>query len=183
MIKRSIYIINPKFQFRFAFFICFFIFISSLIYPVSIYNLFEVFADKCSSISLDILDSKKNSLIGALAIIQLAFILIVFIACIFFSHKIAGPIFKMRKFLDNIADGNPPEGLSFRKGDNFPELADSYNRAIGKIQEIHGQDFEYLVEVTSYINNLSLVVPEDKKPVLNEITNKLTAMHDRYRTR
>ena len=42
------------------------------------------------------------------------------------------------------------------------------------------EDFAYLDEVSAYINNLALVVPEDKKPVLNEIQSNLAKIQSRY---
>ena len=111
----------------------------------------------------------------------MAFIGIVFLISIFQSHKIAGPMYKLRKFLKMVADGKPTGRLFFRKGDNFPEVAEDFNAAFGKLQETYNNDFAYLSEVSSYINNLALVVPEDKKPVLKEISQKLTEIQSRFK--
>jgi hypothetical protein len=50
------------------------------------------------------------------------------------SHKIAGPIYRARKYLEQVARNpgqKPAHALSFRDGDFFPELADSINDALG----------------------------------------------------
>lgn len=116
-----------------------------------------------------------------LSVYQLVFIAIIFVICIFQSHKIAGPIYKLGVYLKALKNGSPMGKISLRKGDNFPEIAQDYNEAMESIQDSRNKDFSYLSEVTSYINNLTLVVPEDKKVVLVEISNKLAEMQERFK--
>jgi hypothetical protein len=61
------------------------------------------------------------------------------------------------------------------------ELADEYNDAMETVHDTHNADFAYISEVNSYINNLALVVPEDKRPVLEEIVQKLTEIQERFK--
>ena len=82
-------------------------------------------------------------------------------------------MFKLSNYLRSVADGNPIKELYFRNGDNFTEVADLYNQAMKRIKDDRENDFIYLNEVKAYINNLTVVVPEDKKPVIGEITSKL----------
>lgn len=45
------------------------------------------------------------------------------------THRIAGPIFKMTRFLEEVADDPSKDGpVQFRKNDYFQELANAYNR-------------------------------------------------------
>lgn len=45
------------------------------------------------------------------------------------SHKVAGPLVKMRRHFAQVADKSKPDGkLQFRDGDFFHDLADAYNR-------------------------------------------------------
>ncbi len=53
---------------------------------------------------------------------------------IFFSHKMVGPIYKIRLILDrSVENGEKPEGIRLRRGDAFKDLADSLNRFIKKM--------------------------------------------------
>ena len=126
------------------------------------------------------LKTAKRELFVFLAGYQLIYIFIVFIICIFLTHKIAGPMFKLTNYLRGIAQGEPPTSISFRDGDNFFEVADEVNNAFDRLADKHEDDLAYLTEVTSYINNLSLVVPEDKKPVIQEINARLSEMQKRF---
>ncbi len=181
--KRKIYLINPNFQLRFSLYVCLFLFISSLIYPVTIYNLVTELALKVSTVSPEItaqVTERKKDLIIFLSLWQLGFTVMIFVVCIFISHKIAGPIYKLRKYLQAIKNNNPQGRLFFRNGDYFPEVAEDFNEAFEHIQENYKKDFVYLSEVNTYLNNLSLVVPDDKKVVISEINKKLSEIQDRF---
>ncbi len=181
--KRKIYLIDPKFQLRMSIYICFFVFISSLIYPFTIYDLISQFMQFAAHYAPDLsktMASKRQSLILILALWQLGFTTLVFIIGIFFTHKIAGPIFKMKKHLRMIREGQVTEDLHFRKGDHFQDLAVEFNKTMHKIRDEYKKDFTYLSEVNTYINNLALVVPDDKRPVLNEINQKLRDIQNKF---
>ena len=47
---------------------------------------------------------------------------------VYLSHKIAGPIFRIEKFLDAMASGNLASRITLRKGDEMVSLADAVNR-------------------------------------------------------
>ena len=180
--KRSIVLINPRFQLKFSLMIVFIVFISSLIYPFTIYDLFNTFIQNTPNPLTQMeLEEKRKALILWLSVYQLAFAAIIFIVAIFISHKIAGPIYKLSTFFQKVSSGVNPGRLFFRKGDHFMELADEYNDAMEAVHDTHNADFAYISEVNSYINNLALVVPEDKRPVLEEIVQKLTEIQERFK--
>ncbi len=181
--KRKIYLIDPLFQIKVSLYICFFVFVSSLIYPFTIYDLMTQFIAFSAQYSKTVgvsIESKRQSLILILALWQIGFTALVFIIGIFFTHKIAGPIYKMKKHLKMIREGHTTDDLYFRNGDHFQDLAEEFNLTINKIRDDYRQDFVYLSEVNAYINNLSLVVPDDKKPVLGEINQKLMEIQKKF---
>lgn len=171
--KRRIYLINPRFQLKFSLYVCFMMFISSLLYPVIIYDMTIKYIPEAQS-------DTKIALILVLALWHLGITSLVFITCIFFSHKIAGPIYKTRKYLEMVKNGGFPGKLFFRKGDYFPELADDFNSTMESVQDIYKRDFVYISEVNTYLNNLSLVIPDDKRIVLDEIRKKLVEIQGRF---
>lgn len=181
--KRSIYLINPNFQLKLSGFICLLVFVSSIIYPFTIYDMLSNFISQIAGsnpeMSASLAESRK-SLIIMLSIWQLGFTLLVFILCIFLSHKIAGPMYKLQKFLHDVQDNGFNGRLFFRKGDYFQEVAEDINDTFEELEEKYQNDMVYLGEVSSYLNNLSMVVPDDKKVVLNEITQRLGEIQERY---
>jgi signal transduction histidine kinase len=181
--KRRIILINPGFQIRFSFYVCLMVFLASVIYPWTIYEVFAKIISELSATAPEIaakLSDQRENLITVLVLFHLGMTGLIFIICIIFSHKIAGPIYKTRQILSIIRDGNLNERLSFRGGDYFPELAEDFNETFDEIQENYKNDFVYLSEVNAYLNNLALVVPDDKKVVLNEISQKLNEMQAHF---
>jgi len=177
--KRSIFLINPKFQIKYSLIVIAFIFTMGLVYNGIIYALFTTLF-KYAPQNVASLELIRKEILMWLSGILVIYMGIAFIVCIFLTHKIAGPLYKVSNFLKNIANGKKPEVLQFRKGDNFIELSHDYNLALDKIMQDYQNDFEYIGEVNSYIKNLSVVIPEDKKPVLNKITQKLSEIKYRY---
>lgn len=170
--NRRIFIINPRFQYKFSFIICSLVFLASLIYPLTIYDLME------SMIALNpnnAAEYKEHqfSLLLTLSVIQFGLLGFIFVVCIRVSHRIAGPMYKMRLFLEHIRDGGEIYPLSFREGDQFPEVAEDLNETIEYLASKSQEEKDYLGEVSDYIENIALVVPEDKKPVLEEIQKKI----------
>jgi hypothetical protein len=186
---RRIYLINPKFQLKFSLYICALIFLSSIIYPITIFELLSSFLDFASknvhklpefkSLTVN-LEEKRNNLIIVLVLWQLGFTGLAFVVNIFLTHKVAGPLFKLKKFFQAIVDGEDNGKLYFRNGDYFPDVAVSYNEAMDKLRDNRKNDFVYLSEVSAYLKNLNQVVPDDKKVVLQEIVNKLGEIQDEF---
>lgn len=181
--SRRIYLINPSFQLRFSALVTIAVLLSSLIYPFAIYDLMNNFIGYVSSHSPEQvaqLTSRRTALLTTLVLWQVGFSAMIFIICVFFSHKIAGPIFKLQKFFAAAREGQLSAKLFFRKGDYFHELADDYNDTMDTILERQKADFVYVSEVAAYISNLALVVPDDKKVVLKEIGQKLNEIQNRF---
>ncbi len=53
---------------------------------------------------------------------------------IFFSHSIAGPIYKLERVFDQIAAGNMNVEYKLRRLDEFQELAAAFERAMKTIR-------------------------------------------------
>lgn len=183
--SRRIFVINPKFQYKFCFIICSLVFLGSLVYPLTIYELFEYIFDLAGKLqssgvvsdgSIDQYRAQRASLTMYLILTQLGFIGLVFIFCIFISHKIAGPMYKLTMFLQNIRNGGEINELFFRETDQFSEIADEINLTLTYLTEKSEDERETIEEIKAYIENISLVVPEDKKPVLEEIQRKLNEL-------
>ena len=177
--QRKIYLINPKFQLKFSLMISLFMVGLSVIYPFTIYQIIEGIATS-SGPEAKFIQERKVDIFLTLGAWQFGYTILIFLACIFFSHKIAGPIYKLNMFLQKISKNEDMQIISFRDGDYFHELADNYNDAIRKIKTTRKQDFEQLMEIKSYLHNLGMVVPDDKKIVINEINKKLIEITERY---
>lgn len=177
--KRSIFIINPRFQFKLSFLVCFLVLVATVIYPITIYELVESLI-KIAPEKAEVLAETRQSLFWILALVQAGLLGLIFVSMIFVSHKIAGPMYKLKTYLASVRGSDHFSPVFFRKGDYFLDLADEVNETLSQISSKRSEDFAYLDEINSYIANLSLVVPDDKKPVLHEIQRKLLEIQNRY---
>jgi hypothetical protein len=175
--NRNILIVDKTFQMRLCFIICSLVLIGSSIYFIALNDLFnqfislnKEFASKFSAI--------KTKLFTLLFIVQLAYLGIVFGFSLLITHRIAGPLYKLRMYLADIRNGADFRTLSFRDKDYFHNVAEDVTDTIEYLTQRSSEESEYLSEVSTYLENISLVVPEDKKPVLFEIQKKLQDIND-----
>ena len=115
----------------------------------------------------------QTDLIIFLGGIQLVFITMVFIMFIFLTHKIAGPMHKLKNHLLGIRQGKPISPLTFRNGDHFHDVAEEVSLFLESVSFNQENDFQYVEEVP--------VVPDDKKPILAEISRRLMDIKSRYK--
>jgi len=170
--KRSVFLINPSFQLKFSLIVTSLIFVSNMIYPWFIYDFFT---------TANAGNLNPKSVVIFLLIVQFFVSVLVMISLIFFTHKIAGPMYKLKNHLTDIREGKPISQLTFRNGDYFQDVAEEVSLFLETVSSNQENDFQYVEEVSLYIENLSTVVPDDKKPVLNEISRRLLDIKSRYK--
>ena len=171
--QRKSYIINPKFQYKFSFIVCSLVLISTFIYPVTIYELYDLIISLNPTGAAEH-ENHRSSLIQHLVIMQIPFTGLVFLLCLFLSHKIAGPLYKLTMFLQDIRHTGEIRNLKFRDGDNFIELADEVNKTMDFISSKAEAEVKGLRDLSDYLENLELVIPEDKKPVLSQAREEIS---------
>lgn len=177
--KRTVFLIDSAFQLKFSLIVCSVILISTLIYPVIIVDFFQILSASNPTLAKHVAAAQKD-LILYLALIQFIIIFLVFVMFIFFTHKIAGPLYKLKNHLERIREGEPISPLTFRNGDYFHDLAEEVSLFLDTVKTNQEEDFQYVEEVSMYLENLSSIIPDDKKPVLNEISRRLLDIKSRY---
>jgi nitrogen fixation/metabolism regulation signal transduction histidine kinase len=178
--KRAVYIINPSFQITFSLIVCSFIIISSVIYPIILIDFLNEIASRYPEIAAN-MKLAQSDLILFIGMIQIFVIVLVFIIFIFFTHRIAGPMHKLKMHLSKIRQGEPITPLTFRSGDHFHDVAEEVTLFLETLTYNQENDFMYLDEISTYIENLTPVVPDDKKPLLSEISRRLIEIKSRYK--
>lgn len=63
---------------------------------------------------------------------------------IYVTHKVAGPLFALRKFMDSVKKGDWDAVRPFRKGDEFVALADAFRDLADAIRSRHRAEIEDL---------------------------------------
>lgn len=137
--RRRIFLINKKFQLRFAFYVCSFLFALSFAYPLIISNTFDFFiksmAADPSAPAVAYLEETRRELLSMLVLMEGVFLSLAFLISIFLSHRVAGPLYKLGRYFREAKDGNIEQKLFFRKNDYFQELVGDYNGMMESIQK------------------------------------------------
>lgn len=78
---------------------------------------------------------QSNMIYSYLGIAFLVAFILSTLVSVFISHKVAGPIVRLRGYFKRIAEGNSVEKVAFRKGDFFSDLPEEINKAIERIKK------------------------------------------------
>lgn len=145
--QRRNFLVNPRFQLRFAFFMSSLVVGLSLMFLLLINEAFRVIT------SLLIRDPQgpdvekvlqaKHELLTTLYLSEGLFVVALFVLAIFLSHRIAGPLYKLNQtFLDAARTGKLKANLQFRSTDHFQELAENYNAMVTAVQGASSADLK-----------------------------------------
>lgn len=180
--RRRIILIDKKFQFRFAFYIVSWLFALSLIYPLLISNLFDFFMKYASmdpnGPTVSALTRTRQELLTVLILLQVVFVLVTLLISIFLSHRVAGPVYKLKMFLTKAKEGQLRDRLQFRKADHFMEVADLYNEMTAGLLGLIEKDRERIAQAIQALERTSAQVPADGKKAFEEALNQLRSARE-----
>ncbi len=136
--KRRRYLINRSVQPRYMGMVALFICIISLATGWTIYSTtWVMITERMSEPELAGMLAEINEILFfRTALVILTGVLTAVILTMFVSHRIAGPIFRIRRTLDEIAAGGIPPKITLRQRDEFKELSSAVNSVIDKAEEI-----------------------------------------------
>lgn len=128
--KRKQYWVSTRFQGKYVGLILALTFLTAAICSYVVYYTSMVaFGEKLASVY------PQGRLVAAVNTINIRIFITVLVLApvvafigIYFSHKIAGPIFRMERFMQDMAAGNLFSKLILRKGDELMKLSDGINR-------------------------------------------------------
>lgn len=139
---RKVYLINPKFQLKFAVYLCLMAaFVISIYYMANWYFL-NSFIEKGQDVGLP-----SNHIYFQFIADQARFMHIIFAVssfCAFFaltvigiwlSHRVAGPLHRLHKHMVKVTKGGKLTKVKFRKKDYFPEIAKAYNLQVDALEK------------------------------------------------
>ncbi len=138
---RRQYLVNPKLQKNIIYLSFIVSFVVALIIVLAMMYTFMQFEKTGETLGLserhtyfEFLQIQKKVLIGTfLIVVPLALIVSTGIG-LMFSHRIAGPMYKLKMHLDQLTESGEIKEIKFREGDYFTEVADAFNSFIQKIK-------------------------------------------------
>ncbi|MEI6092318.1 MAG: hypothetical protein WCQ47_01380 [bacterium] len=155
--KRKIYLINKNFQTKFIIYTLLVAIVTIATFYGMIYFFFE------ESVTLGInagfpaghvyfkfIEDSRADMNTYFLISSIFVFILIFVSGLFFSHRIAGPIYRMNMYLRSIAPENLATTINFRKMDFFQELAISYNKRILFLRKMATEKPEKLIEILKF---------------------------------
>lgn len=141
LIQNKKFFINPQFQRQFIIYVMSITLISLAIFYISQQIFFHQFYHSGEQLGLPIdhpyfqlLKDQRSGLSKIFFVTSALISCFILFSALFFSHRIAGPLYRLEKYFKNAA--NHPDllenSLSFRKDDFFQELPDSVNRFLSQ---------------------------------------------------
>jgi methyl-accepting chemotaxis protein len=141
--RRTRIVINKPFQYRFVFYLCSWVLVLSLIYPTLVSGIYDSIimsfkAEPLLQKFVPQVQQIQERVLVWLVILQALFIGLIGLIGLFVSHRIAGPLYKLKLFFAEAQKGNLRTDLSFRKGDHFMDLANEFNVTMAAIKSMYG---------------------------------------------
>ncbi|MDP3110508.1 MAG: methyl-accepting chemotaxis protein [Thermodesulfovibrionales bacterium] len=102
---------------------------------------------------------------------------------IFMSHRIAGPMFRFEKVLDEISKGDLTYKFKLRQGDQFKELEKRINELTGTLDSKTGNLKSGLTEISKMLSRLQTLASahstdKDFERLLQDISKKLIELQE-----
>ena len=127
--RRTNYFTSVKFQLRYVGLILMCMFIAAGVCTYTVYCTgTAIFAEKLSSVYpqgrlVALINSVNYNILGNILLLIPAIVLI----ALYLSHKIAGPIYRIERYLSDMAAGKLTTHITLRKGDEFGGVATKIN--------------------------------------------------------
>jgi methyl-accepting chemotaxis protein len=180
--KRTHYIVSAKFQLRYVGLILMLMFITAIICSYAIYytvmiNLGEKLANVYPQGRLvAIIDTVNFRILMSMALMSP----IVGFIGIYLSHKIAGPIYRMERFLTDMSTGNLAQKLVLRKGDELVSVADKINLLRESLSATVGSQKANLQRIITELEYLKKMV-DSRSGDISSLDNNIDRLSNEIR--
>jgi len=162
--KRTQYLTAKRFQLKYVGLILLLMFSSAIICSYFVYyTAMVLMGERLASVYpqgrlMSIINSVNFSMI-MLLLFMTPFVVMI---GIFLSHKIAGPIYRIEKFLGDMTNGNFSSRIGLRKGDELVSMADKINILNDSLRSTIGSHKSSMGKIVAELTELKKLI--DSKP-------------------
>ena len=165
--KRVKFVVSPKFQLKYTGVILLFMFLTAVlcsyvVYYTTIIILGEKLANVYPQGRLVALINTVNFRIILSIILVTPFVAMI---GIFLSHKIAGPLYRIERFLQNVGLGDFSSHITLRQGDELMTLADSINSLIDNLKTSIISQKDKMDRISIEADNLKRILETSPKDI------------------
>jgi methyl-accepting chemotaxis protein len=181
--KRRIYLINKPFQLKYVVMVILLIAVYSLFtgYAISValdsaQKVVECLPD-VSPDDLSAIQKQNQNIYTTMIFLLVLNVIVVGVLWILAMHRIAGPIYRLRKNMDELKTGRIPPPIHLRKGDEFKDLIDDFNRMVEQLRSDIGVYSECVSKVMESLASLSADLNKNES-VGNDIKERLESLYE-----
>ena len=173
-IRRKKYVIAARFQTRYILYILLFLYVGAAIAGYTVYySTWTTLGEKLASVYprgrlVYIFRQSNITLLFRLLLVSPVFVVI----GVILSHRIAGPIYRIGKYIESIMSGDYSRGLELRKNDEFKMLAVKMTKLCKKLKEDDLERKKRSIEIQDILKDsrVSSEVMGRVKGLLSEIS-------------
>ena len=173
--KRRNYLINKSLQLRYMAMVAILVAVVSIATGWVIYSTtWTILLDRLKNIVVVdtlIIDSARIALLRASCLI-LAGMCLTGLLVMFIIHRVAGPLFRVKCIMNQIATGVIPHRLKFRKRDELKDIAEAIDGALKKIGEVSRQNLKVVEQSSASVQRVKQLLALEK-PNLPEADREL----------
>ena len=125
--------------------------------------------------SIIVLEGFRSDVLKTVIGIEAVFLGLTFLMSLLVSHRVAGPLYKLKSHFDKIRGGKFEPDLRFRKHDHFKDLADAYNDSMKSLKDIMEKRTQTL---GSSISKLEQAAGQADSKVKREIEDALKGLKE-----
>ena len=170
--RRKQYLIGKKFQLKYVGMILLLVSLTAVMCSYVIYyTMMLTMGDKLASVyPQGRLIAVVNMVNFRIFLSMLLVVPLIVMIGIFASHRIAGPIYRIEKFLGSIADGDLSLSLALRKDDELVSLARGINRVIDSVKATVKRERDAIGNISTSMENIRRL--GTSKPVNNAVLDQ-----------
>lgn len=176
--KRRQYFIDKSFQGRFILKFCCIVVASSLLIGLSMFflsmNSTTVAIENTQVMVKRTADFILPTLALTTLVVTLVSALAVIILVLFVSHKIAGPLYRIRREINSLKDGDLKRIFAIRAKDQLKELASGLDEMCVSLRQKHVELHDKWGALRSSLQEMNLPLSSEDKTKLDRMAKEIT---------
>jgi len=97
--------------------------------------------------------------------------------CVYGLHKVAGPLYRMERVMEEIREGTPTRTVSFREGDQIEPLARAFNGWIGKLRQDRQRWLAMMMDAERYCLQDDATCREKMEEAVRKVAEDMARYH------
>ncbi|MFH1782230.1 MAG: methyl-accepting chemotaxis protein [Candidatus Omnitrophota bacterium] len=177
---RRQYLIDKPFQVKFILKFCVVVLVSSILVGSLIFFLFQNSTTVAIENTKVVVKSTSDFILPLVAIILLVVTIVaafvVLIMTLLMSHKISGPLFRMKREIDFLKEGDLNRNFSIRNKDQLQGLSKSLNEMCGSLKAKQTELKKKTDVLKSYLENKNFYIKKEEKDEFVNLLNELESI-------